>query len=99
MGYLYKFHVPVHTNRSIETRATLYDADNNVIMRFPIRAHGHRDNNEYADWPDFGNGDEGLNQFTSNGNTITGLVEVSFQNIELYSFLNAPELIYFILIL
>ena len=33
-------------------------------------------------WPDFGNGDVGLNEFTTNGNSVTGLIEVD---------LNSPE--------
>jgi len=81
MGYLYKFHVPVHNNRSIETMSTLYDKDNNVVMTFKTRTHGHRESGSYP-WPDFGNGDFGLNQFTSSGNTVTGMVEVD---------LNSPE--------
>ena len=31
LGKLYKVHVPVHHNRSIEVEATLFDKDNNVI--------------------------------------------------------------------
>jgi len=82
MGYLYKLHVPVHSNRSIETTATLFDASNNIIMTFRVRTHGHRDDGSSAPWPDFGNGDVGLNEFTSSGATITGLIEVD---------LNSPE--------
>lgn len=82
LGYKYKFHVPVHQNRSIETIATLYDGDNNVLMTFKARQHGHRDDGGSAPWPDFGDGGYGLNQFTSNGNTVTGLVEMD---------LNSPE--------
>lgn len=81
MGYLYKIHVPVHANRSIETMATLFDKDNNVMLTFKTRQHGHREEGTQP-WPDYGNGDYGLNQFTSNGNTITGLVEID---------LNSPE--------
>lgn len=81
MGKLYKVHIPVHTNRSIETYATVYDKDNNKLMTFRVRTHGHRIENTQA-WPDFGNGDIGLNQFTSSGNTVTGLVEID---------LNTPE--------
>lgn len=81
-GYLYKIHIPVHTNRSIETISTLFDKDNNVLMTFTTRTHGHRDDGSSAPWPDFGNGDVGLNQFTSNGDTVTGLIELD---------LNTPE--------
>ena len=38
LGYKYKIHVPVYTNRSLETQATL-DADNNVLY-FYRGAHG-----------------------------------------------------------
>eukprot|EP01038_Epipyxis_sp_PR26KG_P006912 gene6912-9465_t len=82
MGYLYKFHIPVHSNRSIETSITLFDKENNVLMKFTGREHGHRDDGSNMGWPDFGDGDYGLNEFTSNGNTVTGLVEVD---------LNSPE--------
>lgn len=82
MGYLYKLHIPVHSNRSIETTATLYDDVNNVIMKFTVRTHGHRNDGSAAPWPDFGNGDVGLNEFTSSGATVTGLIEID---------LNSPE--------
>lgn len=82
MGYLYKFNIPVHKNRSIETVATLYDKDNNVLLTFRSRQHGNRDDGSSIGWPDFGDGDIGLNQLASNGNTVTGLVEID---------LNSPE--------
>jgi hypothetical protein len=78
MGYLYKIFIPVYENRSIETSATLYDAYNNVLLTFPARTHGKTDPNA----PSSSYPDNGLNQFTSNGNTITGLVELD---------LNSPE--------
>ena len=82
MGYMYKLHVPVYYNRSVETKATLYDDSNNVLLQFTVRAHGHRDDGSSAPWPDFGNGDVGLNEFTGSGNTVTGLWEID---------LNSPE--------
>jgi len=82
MGYLYKLHIPVYQNRSIETVGTLYDKDNKVLLTFVARTHGHRGDGTTAPWPDFGNGDYGLNEFTSSGNTVTGLIEVD---------LNTPE--------
>lgn len=82
MGYLYKFHIPVHNNRTIETKATLYDKDNNVMLKFRVRTHGKRDDGTSAAWPDFGVGDVGYTQFGSSGNTVTGLVEID---------LNSPE--------
>ena len=81
-GYLYKLYLPVHNNRSIETTATLFDKDNTELLRFTARAHGHRNDGSSAAWPDFGNGDFGLNQFTSNGMTVTGIIEID---------LNSPE--------
>lgn len=82
MGYLYKVHIPVHNNRSIETYATLYDKDNKILLRFRVRTHGHRGDDSTQAWPDYGNGDVGLSQFASSGNTVTGLVEID---------LNTPE--------
>eukprot|EP00600_Ochromonadales_sp_CCMP1393_P005984 CAMPEP_0174968820 /NCGR_PEP_ID=MMETSP0004_2-20121128/8366_1 /TAXON_ID=420556 /ORGANISM="Ochromonas sp., Strain CCMP1393" /LENGTH=266 /DNA_ID=CAMNT_0016218135 /DNA_START=136 /DNA_END=936 /DNA_ORIENTATION=- len=82
MGYLYKFHIPVHSNRSVETYATLFDAENNVLLTFRARTHGHRDDGSNNDWPDYGNGDVGLTELASSGNTVTGLVEID---------LNSPE--------
>ncbi len=81
-GYLYKFHIPVHNNRSIETYATLFDKDNNELLKFRVRTHGKRNDGTSAPWPDFGTGDVGYTQFGSSGNTVTGLVEID---------LNSPE--------
>ena len=67
MGYLYKIHIPVHTNRSVETYSTLFDKDNNVLLKFRTRTHGHRADGTDAPWPDFGNGDIGLTQFMTSG--------------------------------
>lgn len=55
-GFLYKvshqycklmpqLYVPVHSNRSIEVMATLYDSSMNVLHRFKVRAHGQNDAN------------------------------------------------------
>lgn len=82
MGYKYKVYIPVHNNRSVETMATLYDANNKVLLNFRVRTHGHRGDGTTQAWPDYGDGDVGLNQFTSSGNTVTGLVEID---------LNSPE--------
>eukprot|EP01034_Spumella_vulgaris_P033770 gene33770-41660_t len=82
LGYKYKFVIPVHSNRSIETDAILYDAKNVKLLTFRVRTHGNRGDGTTQAWPDYGDGDVGLNQFTSNGNTITGLVEID---------LNTPE--------
>ena len=84
MGYKYKLNIPVHKNRSIETTGTLFDANNKVLLKFPVRTHGHREDcsNNACAWPDFGNGDFGLNEFTSNGNTVTGLIEIDLNSAE-----------------
>jgi hypothetical protein len=71
MGYMYKIHIPVYHNRSIETYATLFDKDNNVMLKFRVRTHGKAEN-----------GDFGRNQFSNNGNTVTGMAEID---------LNSPE--------
>jgi len=82
MGYLYKIHIPAYTNRSVETYATLFDKDNNVLLKFKTRQHGHRDDGSSAAWPDYGDGDIGYTEYGSNGNTVTGLMEID---------LNSPE--------
>lgn len=74
MGYLYKFHIPVHSNRSVETYSTLYDANNKVLLKFKSRTHGHRADDTTQPWPDYGNGDVGLNQFTSSGKPHTHML-------------------------
>ena len=58
----FKMYVPVHRNRSIETIATLFDGNGNVLHKFPVRAHGG-----------FGSKSQSLNQLTRYGNTPTGL--------------------------
>lgn len=85
-GYLYKLYVPVHNNRSIETTAILFDKDNNELLQFTVRTHGHREDGTAAAWPDFGNGDFGLNEFTEDGMSVTGVIELD---------LNSPEVFYF----
>lgn len=40
----------------LESVATLYDAENNVLMHFKARTHGRRDDGASYPWPDFGNG-------------------------------------------
>uniref|UniRef100_A0A7S2SAX5 Peptidoglycan binding-like domain-containing protein n=1 Tax=Rhizochromulina marina TaxID=1034831 RepID=A0A7S2SAX5_9STRA len=81
-GFLYKVLVPVHQNRSVETTAKLLDANNTELLSFRVRAHGHRDDGSAEDWPDFGDGDFGLNELSSDGNTPTGLATID---------LNSPE--------
>ena len=40
-GYLYKVFIPVHRNRSIQSTATLFSANNTVLMQFTVRTHGY----------------------------------------------------------
>mmetsp|Transcript_30081 Transcript_30081/g.68106 ORF Transcript_30081/g.68106 Transcript_30081/m.68106 type:complete len:295 (+) Transcript_30081:44-928(+) len=82
LGYKYKVHISVLTNRSSERQGTLYDADNNAIFSFTARLHGRRSDGSETAWPDFGVNDAGLIEFASSGNTITGLTEMD---------LNSPE--------
>lgn len=81
LGYKYLVHIPVHHNRSIETTATLYSANGTVLFLFQVRAHGHTQGGSHA-WPNFNNSGPGLNEFSSDGNTPTGLFEFD---------LNSPE--------
>ena len=85
-GYLFKIIVPVHANRSIESTAQLLDADNKLLFSFPARAHGHDvlPNGQPDDrpWPDYDNENAGLNEFSPDGATPTGLSQVD---------LNSPE--------
>jgi len=81
MGYKYKVLIQVFRNRSYEHQAILFDANNTVLHQFRVRAHGHDTADVNPPWPSWSNTD-GLNQFTSNGNTPTGLFECD---------LNSPE--------
>ena len=80
-GYMYKVHVRVNANRSIEHNATLFDGQGKTMFSFRVRAHGHSNLHPDAPWPVYST-DDGINQFTSSGNTPTGLM--SFD-------LNSPE--------
>lgn len=73
MGKLFKISLPVHSNRSIETVGSLYDKNNKLLMKFKARTHGYRNDNIERPWPDFGNGDVGLTQFSGSGMTVTGV--------------------------
>lgn len=93
LGYKYKLHIPVYANRSIEVKATLFDAQNNVMHVFTVRAHGHRNNDEGTTaWPDFGSqpGDVGLSQFAGSGDTTTGIIEVDLNSAEPNATLYGP---------
>lgn len=80
-GKKYKVFVPVHRNRSIETNAVLFDAEGSALFTFPVRAHG-TDSYPVPPWPYFDNNNYGLNMFSSDGDTPTGLIEFD---------LNSPE--------
>eukprot|EP00050_Salpingoeca_kvevrii_P011275 m.14141 g.14141 ORF g.14141 m.14141 type:complete len:300 (-) comp3346_c0_seq2:1744-2643(-) len=80
-GYMYKVHIAVHRNRSIEVPAILYDANNTVLLNFTVRTHGKGAHEDHP-WPDFNNTDPGMSCFASDGNTPTGLHEFD---------LNTPE--------
>jgi hypothetical protein len=77
----YKVVVPVHYNRSIETKASLFDANEVLLFSFTVRAHGHRNDTAKYPWPDFSD-EVGRTQFYSNGNTPTGVMAFD---------LNSPE--------
>ena len=79
--YLYKFHFQVFRNRSFETIGTLYNANNVLVHQFRLRTHGWDNATANPPWPYWSN-TVGLNMFTSNGNTPTGLAEAD---------LNSPE--------
>jgi len=79
-NYKYKIYVPVFNNRSWEHTAFLYDANNVMLHQFRVRTHG-QDSTAASPWPSYSN-TVGLNMFTSNGNTPTGLAECD---------LNSPE--------
>lgn len=81
LGYKYKVFVPVYQNRSIETTASLIAANGSVVYTFTARAHGS-DFLPSPPWPHFDSCCDGLNQFTSDGDTPTGLIEFD---------LNSPE--------
>ena len=97
LGYKYKILLPVHRNRSVETVATLLDAANNPLLQFPARTHGHDcdaagQRVDGIPWPDLTDdgcpagatkqGCIGLNEFSTDGATPTGLSEID---------LNSPE--------
>lgn len=64
IGYKFKIIIPVYKDRNIETEGTLLNANNEVLYKFRVRAHGALDKSGKA-----------INQFTTNGNTPTGLIK------------------------
>jgi hypothetical protein len=81
MGLKFKVYIPVHNDRSIETIATLYDENNNVLHKYPVRTRAHT---VYGDepWPTWDNNGSGLNSFSGWGFTPSGLTLLD---------LNTPE--------
>ena len=84
-NFKYKFLFQVFRDRSKETKAFLFDKDNNLLYQFVARLHG-KSYNTSAVWPDFTE-DEGINQFTSSGNTPTGFFSFFFFSFLFFSFL------------
>jgi peptidoglycan hydrolase-like protein with peptidoglycan-binding domain len=82
LGYSYKILVPVYRNRSVETTASLIAANGSVLFQFTVRAHGVNYWDENSPWPNFNNSGWGLNEFSGDGDTPTGLSEAD---------LNSPE--------
>lgn len=80
LGYLYKVYVPVYRNRSVETMASLIAANGSTVFQFQARLHGI--DTVLQPWPYFNSCCDGLNMFSSNGDTPTGLIELD---------LNTPE--------
>jgi hypothetical protein len=71
-GFKYKVYLPVYRNRSIETTASLIAGNGTVLYQFTARAHGS-DTYPAPPWPAFNNCCPGLNVFSDDGDTPTGL--------------------------
>jgi hypothetical protein len=82
LGYKYKIVVPVYSNRRVESTATLVSANGTTLFAFTVRTHGVDFLNENPVWPHFNSSGPGLNQFSPDGSTPTGLSEAD---------LNSPE--------
>lgn len=73
-GWKYKVWVPQPARRAQEVRALLLDANHKILHSFQVRLHGHSTVGK-EDWPTF-DSEPGLNAFTSNGNTPSGLARI-----------------------
>jgi hypothetical protein len=76
LGFKYLIHVPVHTNRSVETVASLVAANGSVVYTYVVRAHGIDSWDSEDDppaWPYFNDCCDGMSQFAGDGDTPTGL--------------------------
>jgi hypothetical protein len=81
LGYRYQIHCPVHLNRSIEATCTLHGGNGTVLFSFIARLHGASRLPAPA-WPHWNSTGTGINEFTTDGCTPTGLSELD---------LNLPE--------
>jgi len=63
-GILYKVHVPVYKNRSIETTATLFAGNGTALLNFTVRTEGQVNNDTHIP----------LSQLCTSGETPTGLM-------------------------
>jgi hypothetical protein len=77
-SWQYKIAVTITPNRALESRGLLLDGKNTILHSFPVRLHGHSIPATKEDWPAFDSESVGVNQFTSNGNTPTGLGWLDF---------------------
>jgi len=89
LGYLYKVYIQTFFNRSVETNAMLFDADNKLKHQFRVRLHGYDTVQSPPYWPYWSN-TVGLNQFCGNGDTPTGLMECDLNSPEDNSTLYGP---------
>lgn len=81
MGLKFRVYIPVYRNRSIETTATLYDENNNILHKWIARTRAHTIFGEEP-WPTWDSKGYGLNEFTGWGYTPSGLTLLD---------LNTPE--------
>lgn len=72
MGLKFRVYIPVYRNRSIETTATLFDDQNNVLHQWITRTRAHTVFGEEP-WPAWDSATFGLNEFTGWGFTPSGL--------------------------
>lgn len=81
MGLKFRVYIPVYRNRSIETTATLFDENNNILHKWIARTRAHTIFGEEP-WPTWDSETFGLNEFTGWGFTPSGLTLMD---------LNTPE--------
>lgn len=90
-GYKYKIFIPVYRNRSIETQAHLIHGNGTLLLTFHVRSHGHCEPGICDNaWPSFNSQTPGLNQFSPDGDTPTGLAELDLNGPELNATLFGP---------